>query len=85
MVVHHKSIAEVETLLNTDLKNGLSDEIQAERLRENGPNKLQEKKKKSIIRRFFEQFKDVMILILLGASAVSFAVATLKTPVSSSV
>ena len=75
MVLHHKPISEVETLLETNLKQGLTDEIGNKRLVENGPNKLQEKKKKSIFARFLEQFKDVMILILLGASAVSFAVA----------
>ncbi len=39
-----------------------------------GENKLKDKKKKSLIARFFEQFKDVMILILIAAAIVSFIV-----------
>ena len=38
-------------------------------------SKLQEKKKKSIARRFLEQFMDVMIIILLIAAVISFIVA----------
>ena len=78
MVFHQQSLADVATVLESDLKNGLTDEIASKRLSENGPNKLQEKKKKSLFARFLEQFKDVMILILLGASAVSFAVAIVE-------
>ena len=40
-----------------------------------GENRLRSQGKKTALRRFFDQFKDVMILILLAAAAVSFAVA----------
>ena len=54
--------------------SGLSSEEAARRLEVYGENKLQEKKKKSTLERFIDQFKDVMIIILLLAAVVSFAV-----------
>ena len=48
-----------------------SQEVQA-RLERYGPNRLAEKKKKTLMARFAAQFKDVMILILLLAAAISF-------------
>ena len=48
---------------------------QAERLAKHGANRLREKKKKSNLMRFFDQFKDVMILILIAAAVVSFVIA----------
>ena len=43
-----------------------------------GPNKLKEKKKKSNMQRFFDQFKDVMILILIAAAVISFVIACVE-------
>ncbi len=58
--------------LDTDLNWGLSEKEAALRLRSHGRNKLAEKKKPSLALRFFAQLNDFMILILLGAAAVSF-------------
>ncbi len=52
-------------------EGGLSSAEAADRLRENGKNKLRAAKSKSLIRRFFEQLADPMIIILLIAAAVS--------------
>lgn len=54
---------------------GLTTEEADAKLREVGENKLQAKKKKSYARRFGEQFKDAMILILLIAAGISFVIA----------
>ncbi len=62
-------------LLNTDKKRGLSSDRAAELKEQYGPNKLKEKKKKTNTQRFFEQFKDAMILILIAAAIISFAIA----------
>ena len=74
MQFHSKTKQEVLDLLSVSPVEGLTGE-QVLRLREKyGENKLREKKKRSVISRFFDQFKDVMIIILLLAAAVSFAV-----------
>jgi len=67
-----------EELLNQLQVNpdkGLSSTEASKRLTEYGENKLQAKKKKSMLQRFLEQFYDVMILILILAAAISFVVA----------
>ncbi len=61
--------------LHTDKVNGLHESDARERLTKEGPNKLEAQKKKSTLSRFFGQFKDVMILILLAAALVSLVIA----------
>ncbi len=53
-------------------KDGLSAKSARERLQKFGPNELASQKKISLIQRFFAQFEDFMILVLLCAAAVSF-------------
>lgn len=74
MSVHNQSKEEVLNRLSVNSKTGLSAEEAAQRLEKYGPNKLREKKKKNTFQRFLDQFKDTMILILIAAAAVSFAV-----------
>lgn len=50
---------------------GLSTQEAAKRLEENGQNKLAESKKDSLIKRFFKQMADPMIIILIVAALVS--------------
>lgn len=78
MTAHAKTREEVVQELNSDQLHGLSTEQAAEKYALYGENKLREKKKKTNLQRFFAQFKDVMILILLAAAAVSFVVACLE-------
>ena len=61
--------------LETDKSNGLTDSQVNEKFKKYGQNKLTEKRKKSAFRRFIDQFKDVMILILIAAAIVSFSIA----------
>ncbi len=50
---------------------GLTGKEAAERLEKYGPNRLREEKKPSLVKRFLDQLKDPMLLILLAAAAVS--------------
>lgn len=75
MIAHNKTTGAVVSELGTDIQNGLTKEQAAALLAQNGPNKLKEKKKKSTLARFADQFKDVMILILILAAIISFVIA----------
>jgi len=65
---------EVLQLLTANPTRGLEAKEAAVRLTQNGWNELSTQKRKSLVRRFFEQFKDFMILILLAAAAISYVV-----------
>ena len=60
--------------LKTDKENGLSQEEAEHRLALYGENKLEEKKKKSWIKIFFEQMNNPMIFVLFAAIGVTIAV-----------
>ncbi|HQM97293.1 MAG TPA: HAD-IC family P-type ATPase, partial [Clostridia bacterium] len=66
---------EIIKQLETNPVNGLTSSSALSRLEQYGKNKLKEPKKKSNIQRFFDQFKDVMIVILIIAAVISFIVA----------
>ncbi len=70
----NKSYKEVLTELGSST-TGLSESEARARLARDGENKLAEKKKKSVFRKFLEQFADAMIIILLVAAVISFAIA----------
>ncbi len=74
MKAHSTKIDEVLGHFETDSVQGLTSEKATQLLAQNGPNKLKEKKKKSLAMRFLEQFKDVMIIILIIAAIVSFVI-----------
>lgn len=61
---------EVLQNVNSSLEGLTSDQVK-QRLAENGPNALEEGEKKSLIQKFFDQFKDFMIIVLLAAAVIS--------------
>ena len=69
----NKSIEEVKEQLKVG-NQGLSDEQVKEKREIYGLNELQAQKKKSLIVKFLEQFKDFMIIILIIAAVISGAV-----------
>lgn len=54
---------------------GLSEQDVKQRLEKDGPNALAQGKKQTIIQKFFNQFKDFMIIVLLVAAFISGVVA----------
>ena len=75
MTYFDKSSAQTLEELKTHPQNGLSDAEVQQRLQQYGRNVLKEKKKKSTFARFIDQFKDVMIIILIIAAIISFVIA----------
>ena len=72
MSAHNQDREQLLTELNANPETGLTSAQVAELQAKFGANRLREKKKKSTFRRFLDQFKDVMILILIAAAIVSF-------------
>ena len=75
MIYHSDPKELIVEEFGSDKERGLTAEQVTAKLAEFGPNKLREKKKKTMFRRFLDQFKDVMILILIAAAVVSFVIA----------
>ena len=67
----NKEIKDVEKDLQTNVETGLNDEQVKQRQERYGLNALKAKKKKSLIQKFLEQFKDFSIIILIIAAIVS--------------
>jgi len=64
-----------ETLINTNLKTGLSSQEAALRLNKFGKNELHKAKKINPFLIYLEQFKDILVIILLFAAIISYALA----------
>ena len=69
---------EVLKKLKTNLRTGLSEEEVDFRRSKYGKNKLEEKKKETLMIKFFKQFNDFMIIILILASIVSAGISYLQ-------
>jgi Ca2+-transporting ATPase len=56
MVLHHKPVEDVLNHFETDVTSGLNDGQVATKRMKYGKNKLREKKKKTTMQRFLDQF-----------------------------
>ncbi|NLC05061.1 MAG: cation-translocating P-type ATPase [Erysipelothrix sp.] len=66
---YDKPLSDITTSVN--VKEGLTTTQAQSNLEKFGPNKLEEEKKRSILWLFLDQFKDVMIIILIIAAFIS--------------
>ncbi|SFR68970.1 calcium-translocating P-type ATPase, PMCA-type [Anaeromicropila populeti] len=78
--VPYHSLSKEETLqhLNSSASGGLTSAEAQKRLKTYGPNQLECAQKKSLLLRFFSQFTDFMIIILIAAAVISFVVSLLE-------
>ena len=75
---YNQIVENVEKTLETNCKDGLTSQ-QVEKKREKyGYNELKETKKKSLLVKFLEQFKDFMIIVLIFAAIVSGVVGVIE-------
>lgn len=68
---YRESKEELIKELGANEKQGLTNKVAQEKLAQVGPNALIEGKKKSILEVFLEQFKDLMVIILIVAAVIS--------------
>lgn len=77
LAAHSLSAEQTLSALQTSGTTGLTAAEAQQRLDQYGPNRLNQKKKTTLLQRFLNQFKDVMIIILLAAAVISFIIAAL--------
>lgn len=78
MTFHNETCRETVRKLASDETAGLTHTQVTQKREQFGENRLREKKKKTMLQRFGEQFKDVMILILIVAAVISFVIACME-------
>ncbi|MFH1072747.1 MAG: calcium-translocating P-type ATPase, SERCA-type [Nanoarchaeota archaeon] len=78
MGYHTKTVAELFSQFHTS-EIGLDNNTSRQRLLEHGYNELVMKKKASMLLRFLSQFKDLMMVMLIIAAFISFAVGTIES------
>lgn len=77
MRYYNLNVEEVLKNLSTS-RNGLSSSEVEKRLKKEGYNKLQDNKKQSNFLKFLNEFKDLMIIILIISSIISFIISLLN-------
>lgn len=70
---YRQSVAEVTQTLSATVEGGLSSSEVAKRQKQYGPNQLESGKKINPLKLFLSQFNDVLVIILIIAAGVSYA------------
>lgn len=79
--LHYRNTPEQSLQSLGSTRNGLSTQEATARAAQYGPNKLSEGKKKSTLQVFLEQFKDLLVIILLVAACISAASGNLESTI----
>jgi Ca2+-transporting ATPase len=74
--VYRMTAEEVVAEIGSDPRRGLSGQEAGVRLQQYGPNELETEKPVPAWRRFLAQFQDVLIILLLVATAISIGLWT---------
>ncbi|MFA5384765.1 MAG: cation-translocating P-type ATPase [Eubacteriales bacterium] len=75
---HALEIGSLSRDLKTDLETGLNTEEAIGRLKTHGPNALEEKPPRSFFAMIFDQFKEILVLILIAAALISAVIGEWK-------
>jgi len=78
---HQMDTGKVMEAFQTSVQ-GLSSSSASTLLKQFGPNQLEEKKKKTVIMMFLDQFKDFMILVLITAAVISGVIGELSDTIA---
>jgi Ca2+-transporting ATPase len=74
---HASSVGDVLKALEVDPRRGLDDSTVAARRQKYGPNRLPEGEHRSAVQKFFDQFKQLVVVILLVAAVIAGALGDL--------
>ena len=74
----NNSVSQIEKELQTNIQTGLNNSEVTKKREEYGLNELKTQKKKSLLQKFLEQFKDFSVIILIIAAIVSGIVGTME-------
>jgi Ca2+-transporting ATPase len=75
---HAIDTGNVQRMLRTDTINGLTATEATERIEQVGENRLAEKPPRSKVLAFFDQFKSLLVLVLIAASIIAGAIGDFK-------
>ena len=71
LLPYQKPFEDVARFQSVDVSNGLSNKDVVKRIEKYGPNELKAKKGVSPIRLFINQFKDILVFVLIAAATTS--------------
>jgi len=78
---HEQNIDQICSALQVESSRGLPPEEARQRLERHGPNRLKEKPPRPAWMKFLDQFKDLLVLVLIGAAALAGAIGDIKDAV----